>query len=172
MLLLKTCAALISVLFMGGVVALGVGRHAQDEPLDAYLAVTQRAQAIDDRSCFISISPLSRYDDGEKNRWCDLEGEGFPPARVTVYYEGDMLTHMVAFSPPPNSLRYGDLVECWGPPNEAKFVSRQLTTEVLSVSWDGGISASIRVPHGAAMSYLHPVSYLALETALPCGSGE
>jgi hypothetical protein len=164
--LLNLCLVLAGTLFVGGVAVLEAARHDVHAPLTPYIEMWQLAEQGKSSSCTMSSSPLDSYYDGStKTYWCELESR--IPGHVTAYFEGDTLRHVVVFSLQPNHLFYGDLVGCWGAPDDVKFLSQRSLTQVLSAQWDSGIAASIFVPYGTPLSYLRTVTYLALEAAPP-----
>jgi hypothetical protein len=168
--LIKRFLVLTGVMFISAQALVGVAQLASRDFLAAYRSLTPgHSIAAEELPCQLRVGMSNGVEVG----MCQFEAEDKMFGRVTLVTADQIVTRL-AFEVEPEALHIGDLVLCWGNPNDIGTPSAAMDGIHTTSRWRDRIFAGHNLLRGGEQaSYFLPVTYLSLEMEMiPCETPE
>jgi hypothetical protein len=169
---LKLCVLLTTILFGGVMAALGASSLAYHDPFAPYAAIMPGESAdaaMKDHPC----QWIGGMFNGAEQGFCQFQVVDSVFSQVTVIKSNYQILHL-AFAVQPNRMRLGDLMLCWGKPNDFGLGIPESTGLIVDARWRNGVRANVvRAQYRGRQDHFLSVDYLVLEQEVSsCVSGE
>jgi hypothetical protein len=168
--LIRGFLVLTGVMFISAQALVGVAQLASRDFLAAYRSLTPGNSIVrEDLPCQLRVGMSNGVEVG----MCQFEAEDEVFGRVTLVTADQIVTRL-AFEVEPEALHIGDLVVCWGNPNDLQAPPGSLERNNMTSRWQNRIFAGHNLIRGGGQaSYFLPVTYLSLEVEMmPCEAPE
>jgi hypothetical protein len=145
----------------------GVAQLTSHDFLAAYRDLTpgNSLDDVQDLPCQLRTGMSSGVEVG----MCQFQASDAVFGRVTLV-TADHIVRRLAFAVEPEALHIGDLVLCWGQPNQIGALPEASQGNQTTTRWQDLIFAGHpALRQGTQVNYFMPITYLSLESAmLPC----